>query len=280
MEPIIILITILFAIIALYLYILVAAIVGISKKNNGLMDTFYGPGYFILILAGFILNYYLTGNFTLRQIITTIMVLIWATRLATYVHIRNHGKPEDKRYANMRQKWKDQGKNVVFMSLMKVYLFQGLVIIIVGFSALWINANDDPTLLSFQDPLDLTLWIGLLVWAVGFYFETVGDYQLYTFLKNPNRTKSVMDEGLWKYTQHPNYFGEVTQWWGVFIISLGVPFGFTTIFSAIYITFQIIKVSGVRLLNKMFEGDEEYKAYQMRTPQFIPWFPKKKEKKE
>lgn len=280
MAPITILIIILFAIIVLYIYILIAAVVGISKKNNAIMDIFYGPGYFVLIFSTFLLNFYITGTYTLRQLITTILILIWAIRLATYVHIRNRGKPEDRRYANIRKKWKDQGKNVAFMSLFKIYLFQGLVIIIVGFSAVWINAIDDPTLFTFQDPLDLTLWAGILIWAFGFYFETIGDYQLYTFLNNPNRSKSVMDKGLWKYTQHPNYFGEVTQWWGVFIISLGIPFGFITIFSSIYITFQIIKVSGVRLLNKSFEGDPEYQAYQKRTPQFIPWFPKEKEKKE
>ncbi len=85
-----------------------------------------------------------------------------------------------------------------------------------------------------------------------------------------------MDKNVWKYTQHPNYFGEVTQWWGLFIIALGVPFGFITIIGPAYITFQIIKVSGVRLLEKRFEANAEYQAYKERTSSFIPWFPKKK----
>ncbi len=278
MEPIITFSIIIYSIITLYIYIFIAAIIGISKKNNAIMDVFYGPGYFVLIASSWAFHIYFTKSFTLRQIITTILILIWSIRLATYVHIRNRGKPEDKRYANMRQKWKNQGKSVVLMSIMKIYVFQGLVIIIVGFAGVWINVIDDPLLSLFQDPLGLTLWIGIVIWALGFYFETVGDFQLYSFLHDPNRTKRIMDEGLWKYTQHPNYFGEVTQWWGIYIIAIGVPYGFIMIFSSLYITWQIISVSGVRLLSKNFQGNEEYQAYQKRTSQFIPWFPKKEKK--
>jgi len=268
---------ILFSAVALFLYILIASIVGTVKKNNAIMDIFYGPGYFVVAITSFILDFLLTGVFSLRKLIVTILVLLWAIRLSTYVYIRNHGKPEDYRYAAMRKKWKEAGKSVFLKSFTKIYLFQGLVIFIVVFPVLWINASESPPItISFFDLALITLVLGALIWIIGFYFESIGDYQLYKFLHTPNRTKKVLDEGLWKYTQHPNYFGEVTMWWGIFIIALAVPWGFITIFAPIYITVQIIKVSGVKLLNKHFEGDDEYADYKRRTSVFLPWFPKKK----
>ena len=271
------LLNILFSAAALFLYVLIACIVGTIKKNNGIMDIFYGPGYFVVAFTSFILDFLWNGTLSLRKLIVTILVLLWAIRLSTYVYIRNHGKPEDYRYAAMRKRWKEAGKSVFFKSFTKIYLFQGLVIFIVVFPVLWINVSESPPLtISLFDLALITLVLGVLIWILGFYFETVGDYQLYKFLHTPNRTKKVLDEGLWKYTQHPNYFGEVTMWWGLFIIALAVPWGFISIFGPIYITVQIIKVSGVKLLNKHFEGNDEYADYKRRTSAFFPWFPKKK----
>lgn len=270
------LIIILYTILILYLYILIAYIVGTIKKNWGLMDIFYGPAYFVVAFTSLYLTFQTIGIISIRQIIVAFLVLFWSIRLATYVYIRNRGKPEDKRYAFMRKRWKEKGKNIYFKSLINIYLFQGLVILIVVFPVLWVNVNENPPIKDLFDFSAVTLWIGVIIWLIGFLFESIGDYQLYRFLHDPNRTKRVMDEGLWKYTQHPNYFGEVTQWWGLYIIALGIPWGFITIFGPIYITFMIIKVSGVRLLNKMHKGDDEYTAYRKRTSAFFPWFPKKK----
>ncbi|MBD3254590.1 MAG: DUF1295 domain-containing protein [Candidatus Lokiarchaeota archaeon] len=266
----------LYSAIVLFIYVLIACIVGTIKKNNGIMDIFYGPGYFVVAIVSFVLSYLESGVLSIRKIIVTSLVFLWAVRLAIYVFIRNRGKPEDKRYANMRERWKEAGKNVFFKSLTKIYLFQGLVIFIVVFPVLWINVSPAQPLEGFLSIGFITLVLGGLLWIFGFYFESVGDYQLYRFLNNPNRTKEVMDKGLWKYTQHPNYFGEVTMWWSIYIIAIGVPWGFIMIFSPIYITVQIIKVSGVKLLNKRFEGDDAYADYKRRTSSFFPWFPKKR----
>jgi len=266
---------ILYSAIVLFVYTLIACAVGTLKKNWGTQDIFYGPAYFVVAFTSLFLNFYSSGTISLRQIIVTILILIWAIRLATHISIRNRGKPEDVRYANMRKKWKEEGKNLFLWSFLKIYLFQGLVIFIVVFPALWINANESTQITSILDLAGITLLLGLLIWIMGFYFEAVGDYQLSKFLKNPNRTKKVMDEGLWKYTQHPNYFGEISMWWGIFIIALGVPWGFITIFGPAYITFQIINVSGIRLMNKLTEGDDEFAKYKRRTSTLIPWFPKK-----
>ena len=172
----------------------------------------------------------------------------------------------------MRERW---GTNILLKSFIRVYIFQGIVIFLVAFSVWFINISDNPALISFLDFTGITLWFGGLIWLIGFCFETFGDYQLYKFKQDPNNKGKVLDQGLWKYTQHPNYFGEVTQWWGIYIIALAVPFGFISIIGPIFITYMIIKVSGIKLLDKHYEGDDIYADYKRRTSLFFPWFPKK-----
>ncbi|UCC20500.1 MAG: DUF1295 domain-containing protein [Promethearchaeota archaeon] len=254
-------------------YLIIAFIIGTIKKNNGLMDVFYGPGYFVVALTSLVLYFMLNGFLNIRQIIVTSLVFIWALRLGTYVFIRNRGKPEDYRYQAMRKRWKT---NIVLKSLIRVYIFQGVVIFIVAFPVWFVNMSNNSPLISLIDFSGITLWLGAIIWIIGFLFETFGDYQLYKFKKDPNNKGQVMDQGLWKYTQHPNYFGEVTQWWGIFIIALAVPFGFISVVGPIFITYMIIKVSGIRLLNYRYKDDDKYADYKRRTSQFFPWFPKKK----
>jgi len=252
----------------LFIYMNVAFLTGTIKKNNAVIDSFYGMGFVVVSWSSFLLS----GTLIIRQIIVTIFVTIWGIRLSTYVTIRNWGKSEDYRYQEMRKRF---GNKVLKKSYGKIYMFQGLIIFLVVFPVTYINATSIPLLINILDWGFISLILGTIVWIIGFYFESVGDYQLKRFLKNPNRVKKVLDEGLWKYTQHPNYFGEVTMWWGIFIISLGLPFGFITIFGPIIINFMIIKVSGVRLLDKRYEGDDEYSDYKRRTSAFIPRLPKK-----
>lgn len=258
--------------ITLFSYMIVAFSVGTIKKNNGLVDIFYGPGYFVFTFTCFITDLLIHGATSLQKIIVVILVLLWAIRLATYVYTRNRGKPEDYRYAVMRERWKT---NVILKSLLKIYLFQGLVILIVDVPAWFVIISDNPIISSAFDFYGITLWLGTLVWVIGFLFETIGDWSLYHFLQNPENKGKIMDRGLWKYTQHPNYFGEVTQWWGLYVIALASPFGFITFFGPALITYMIIKVSGVRLLNKRFEKNNRYTEYMRRTSAFFPWFPKK-----
>lgn len=259
----------------LLFYLIIAFIVGTIKKNNGLMDVFYGPGYFVLGLSSLILNLIFTNEVYIRQTIVTILVFIWATRLATYVFIRNRGKPEDYRYQAMRRRWKTK---TILKSFFRVYFFQGIVIFIVCFPVWFVNISSNPSIESFLDFFGITLWLGAIIWLVGFLFETIGDYTLYKFLQKPENKGEVMDRGVWKLSQHPNYFGEVTQWWGIYIIALATPFGFITILGPIFITYMIIKVSGIRLLNWRYRADDKYAEYKKRTSIFFPWFPKKEKK--
>ena len=261
-----------FSVLFLFGYIFIAFIVGTIKKNNGIMDIFYGPCFFVVALTSMVFYFILNNSINFRQITITILVLIWSLRLATYVFIRNRGKPEDYRYKAMRERW---ATNIVLKSLIRVYIFQGIVIFIVSFPIWFTNSSANPPLDNLLDFYGITLWLGVIIWLIGFLFETFGDYQLYKFKQDPNNKGKVLDKGLWKYTQHPNYFGEVTQWWGIYVITIAVPFGFISIVGPIFITYMIIKVSGIRLLDKHYEGDDEYTNYKKRTRLFFPWFPKK-----
>jgi steroid 5-alpha reductase family enzyme len=255
-------IEILFSALALLFFMTFAFLVGTIKKDNSVIDIFYGLGYVVLIWASLLFS----NVFPLRKLIITSLVTLWGLRLAIYVMIRNWGKPEDYRYQTIRKK---MGDKVILKSFLRIYMFQGLIIFLVGFPELFANVSSHP-LLNWLDILGLGLWI------VGFYFEAVGDYQLRKFLKNPENKGKIMDQGLWKYTQHPNYFGEVLMWWSLFLIVVNVEYGVFMIFGPIIINYMIIKVSGVRLLNKRFEKDDKYADYRRRTSTFIPWFPKKK----
>lgn len=262
-----------YSVLILFLYLVIAFIVGTVKKNNGLMDVFYGPGYFVIAVSSLILYFIANNEINIRQIIVTLLVFIWALRLATYVYIRNRGKPEDYRYQAMRRRWKT---NIVLKSFIRVYIFQGIVIFIVSFPVWFINIINNYSVESFLDFFGITLWLGGIIWLIGFLFETIGDYTLYKFLQKPENKGEIMDRSVWKFSQHPNYFGEVTQWWGIYIIALATPFGFITILGPIFITYMIIKVSGIKLLDKRFETDDKYAEYKQRTSVFFPWFPKKK----
>ncbi|GIW69438.1 MAG: hypothetical protein KatS3mg101_0185 [Patescibacteria group bacterium] len=127
---------------------------------------------------------------------------------------------------------------------------------------------------SFQK-LSFLNYIGLVVWIVGFFFESVGDLQLSKFLKDPKNAEKIMRDGLWKYTRHPNYFGEVAQWWGIFLAAYGAPMWLLAVISPVTITWIILKISGIPLLEKKYENNEEFQEYKKVTNAFFPWFPKK-----
>ena len=258
--------------ITLFIYIFIAFIVGTVKKNMGIMDIFYGPAYFVVAITSLISNIILTSSLSIRQVIVTILVLIWAIRLAGYVYIRKRGKTEDYRYKTIRDRWKT---NVALKSFFKIFLFQGIIVYLVAITVWFVNVSDNPPLVSLLDFGGITLWLGTIIWLIGFLFETIADFSLYKFLQKPENKGKIMRKSLWKYSMHPNYFGEVTQWWGLFVIALAVPFGFVTIVGPAYITFQIIKISGVKLLDKRYAENEEYQTYKRKTSAFIPWFPKK-----
>jgi steroid 5-alpha reductase family enzyme len=187
-------------------------------------------------------------------------------RLSLYILWRNWGKPEDFRY----QKWRQEaGGRWWWQSFFQVFLLQGLLLWIISTPLLAAQTSLTPERLTFLDIL------GVALWAIGFFFEAAGDLQLARFKANAANKGKVMDRGVWRYTRHPNYFGDAAQWWGYFLIATAAG-GWWTILSPILMTTLLMRVSGATLLEKTMETRPGYKEYAESTSAFIPWFPRRK----
>lgn len=236
-------------------------VLSLVKKRNDVADTAWGLGFILLTWTSFAIGH---SQGTLGLLVG-ILVSIWGARLAWHIHKRNKGKTEDYRYAKWRQEW---GTWFYLRSYAQVYLLQGALLFLIVLPVLFINK-------SVGQDFGVLAFLGLLVWILGFIFESVGDAQLARFIKDPANKGKLMRSGLWKYTRHPNYFGEVTMWWGIWLIALSVPYGFLSIIGPLTITILILKVSGIPMLEKKMQENPEFAEYKERTSIFIPWFPKK-----
>jgi steroid 5-alpha reductase family enzyme len=228
-------------------------IIGLVRKNNGIVDIGWGIGFIVIALFTLVKN----GNYTLFQIIGTILVIIWGLRLSLHIYARNKDKPEDFRYANWRKQW---GKWVNLRAFFQVYLLQGLLMLFIAIPIILINSYS-------YSRFGIISIIGLLIWFFGFIFESLGDYQLKEHLK---KSKSIMRTGLWKYTRHPNYFGESVQWWGLGLMAISIAWW--SLISPIIITFLLLKISGVPMLEKKWDNNKEYQEYKKHTNPFFPGF--------
>ena len=231
-------------------------------KRTDFVDIAWGFG-FILVA---VLTLFISRYSNVISIITTLLVLIWGIRLSTYLFLRFRKTKEDLRYVEIKKNWK---KNKLLKEFLGIFLLQGLLMYIVSLVVSVINiigpGNNNPF-----------YYLGLLVWITGFVFESVADAQLKNFIKTKKgKDKKIMDEGLWKYSRHPNYFGEVTMWWGIFLVSIGTNYWPITIISPVTITYLILKVSGVPLLEKKYADDPDFKKYAKKTSIFFPLPPKK-----
>ena len=249
-------------IVALWLFFTGAFFVAQAKKNNGLQDVAWGMGFVVAALFSFMYSDISSTN----GLVITVLVTIWGARLSYYLFKRNWNAPEDKRYVAMRKKWGDKPRiNAYF----KVFMFQMLLLIIIVQPVLLANTTK-------SSGLEIINYVGIAIWLVGFFFQVVGDYQLKDFIANKKTKENrLMTEGLWAYTRHPNYFGESAMWWGIFLISfieLKSLFGFI---GPITITFLLLFVSGVPMLEKRYEGRADYDEYKKRTSKFIPLPPKR-----
>jgi steroid 5-alpha reductase family enzyme len=235
-------------------------IVSLVKKRNDIADVAWGLGFVLLAWVSF----FLVGHSSFRGLIICILVSIWGLRLAWHIYNRNKGKMEDYRYLAWRKEW---GKWFYIRSYLQVYILQGVLLFLIVLPVLIINKN-------IGQDINILDIFGILVWIVGFSFESIGDKQLSKFISNPVNKGKIMQNGLWKYTRHPNYFGEVTQWWGIWFVALSVPFGLLSIIGPITINILILKVSGIPLLEKKMEESPEFAKYKKRTSKFIPLPPK------
>ncbi len=235
----------------------------LRNDNVTLVDSLWGLGFAMIAWVAL----WLSEGFAGRAWLITALVTAWAFRLSIYLTVRNWGKGEDPRYAAWRSK---AGKAFRLQSLLKVFLLQALFMWVISLAMQTGQVSPAPARWTIFDT------VGLAIWLTGFIFETVGDAQLKHFKADPANRGKVMDRGLWRYTRHPNYFGEMLVWWGIYTITLAVPHGWWTIISPLAITIVLLKMTGIPLTEQtIIEKRPEYKTYIRRTSALIPWFPGK-----
>ena len=234
-------------------------LVSLLMKDASIIDIFWGLGFVVVAWTTALL----AGWPAWRAVLVVTLTSLWGVRLSGYLGWRNWGEPEDRRYAEMRSHW---GKYFGIVSLFTVFWLQATILLIVSVPLQ--TAIVSTSSIGWLDVL------GGVLWWVGMFFEVVGDAQLARFKARPENDGEVLDEGLWRYTRHPNYFGEFVLWWGYYLVAASAGFGWT-IFSPALMSFLLLKVSGVTLLEKsLVDRKPEYQAYIRRTNAFFPWWPK------
>jgi len=234
--------------------------ISLRLKDVSIVDIFWGIGFVIIAWV----TTFVVRPTSPRSLFIAVLVTIWGLRLAGYLAWRNIGKPEDYRYRAMREK---RGDRFPLISLFLVFGLQGLIMLIVSLPIQAAAFNTSQ--LNWLDG------IGGAIWLTGFFFETVGDIQLARFKANADNQGKVMDRGLWRYTRHPNYFGDFLVWWGIFVIALSGGSAWWTIISPLLMSILLMRISGVTLLESSLRNNKQgYEDYVRRTSAFFPMPPK------
>ena len=240
-------------------YVSVWFVISLLIKRNDIADIAWGLGF-----VGVVIFLFITQAQTLQSTIVYILTIIWGIRLAIHIGVRSKGKPEDFRYKKWRDEW---GKYFVLRSYLQVYLLQGFFMWIISLPIIVVSMAQNQAISPFA-------LAGSIIWLIGFAFESIGDYQLMLFIKHKQNKSDIMQTGLWKYTRHPNYFGEVLVWWGIFIMVLPLEYGIWTIISPITISFLLLYVSGIPMLEAKYKDHQAFQDYKKRTSAFFPMLPK------
>jgi steroid 5-alpha reductase family enzyme len=235
-------------------------LLSLALKDSSIVDIFWGTGFVILSLAYFAMT---VGDFE-RKGLLVVLVMFWGLRLSLYLAKRNLGKGEDFRYQTWR---KESGKSWWWQSFFKVFLLQGLLLWFISMPLL--GAQFYAAKLNWLD------YLAALIWLIGFIFEAGGDWQLMNFRANPDNKGKVLDTGFWRYTRHLNYFGDAAQCWGFYLFAVAAG-AWWTILSPLLMTFLLLRISGVVMLEKSLKKTKpEYADYVKRTSAFFPLPPKK-----
>lgn len=236
--------------------------VSVAIRNVAFVDSLWSL-FFLIAAVIFAVH---AGLPSARSMLVTVLVAVWALRLSVHITIRNWGKPEDYRYQAIRAR---NEPGFAFKSLYIVFGLQGVLA--------WFIALPLLPAIMVSGGIGVLEIVALGIWIIGFAFESVGDLQLARFKREASNQGKVLDSGLWRYTRHPNYFGDAAVWWGFFLIALATPGSVWTVFSPVLMTFFLLKVSGVVMLEKkLVETRPEYADYVARTSAFFPWFPRKR----
>ncbi|MGI5505701.1 DUF1295 domain-containing protein [Lentzea sp. CA-135723] len=232
-----------------------------ARKRYDLIDSVWGPGFAVIAVVTLLLA---DGDLT-RQLVVTALTVVWGVRLGVHIHSRNRGKDEDPRYQDILRRAKGNPR----LRMYRVYLLQAVL--------MWIVSLPVQVAQQLDAPFGVLDVLGVVLWVVGFTFEAVGDWQLAQFRADPANKGSVMDRGLWRYTRHPNYFGDSVVWWGLYLFALHSWLGAATIIGPLVMTWLLAKGSGKPLLEKdIVSRRPGYADYVRRTSGFFPLPPKSK----
>jgi steroid 5-alpha reductase family enzyme len=236
-------------------------LVSVVLRDASIVDVVWGLGFAMIAVLGWAV----VDGVPARRTLVTILTVVWGLRLAVHLLMRNLGAGEDYRYRAMRRRW---GPRFSLISLVTVFGLQGVLMWVVSLPVQAAQAATAPDALTWVDGLGVVLWI------VGFSFEVLGDSQLRRFKADPANEGKVMDRGLWRYTRHPNYFGDATLWWGLGIIALSAR-GWWALIGPVVMTVLLLRVSGVPLLERRMQRTRpDYEEYARRTSVFVPLPPK------
>ena len=259
--------TVLIAAMTAFAYFTILFVMAVIAKDNSILDIAWGPSFIVTAWVALGVNMARSpagAAFGARQYLVGALVTVWGLRLGIRIFRRNRGRGEDPRYVKFREEW---GKYFLLRSYFQLFLFQGVILML----------NVTPVLLimaGIRKTLEWSDWLGLAVWVTGFLFESIGDYQLDSFLKVPENRGTIIDRGLWRYTRHPNYFGESTMWWGIFVIAVNQPWGWIGVIGPTVITAMLLFVSGIPMTERLMEKTPGWEEYKRTTSMFIPWFKK------
>ena len=236
-------------------------LVSLLMNDSSIADIFWGTGFVLVAWAAFLVADGLDG----RRLLLMLLPSLWGVRLTSYLAWRNLGKGEDRRYTAMREKW---GSRWWWWSYVQVFVFQGLLIWVVS---LPIQAAQVPA----TPDLGWMAAAGSAVWLVGVLFEGIADLQLSRFKADPGNRGEVMDRGLWRYSRHPNYFGNFLVWWGIWIVAAEAGV-YWTVVGPLVMSFLLLRVSGVAMLERTItERRPAYADYVRTTSAFLPRPPRK-----
>jgi steroid 5-alpha reductase family enzyme len=235
----------------------------LARRDASIVDIYWGAGFTVIAVTAWWVS---EGGNPARRVLVVGLTGLWGLRLAGYLLWRNRGAGEDPRYQAMRRHW---GERFPVVSLVTVFALQGVLMWFVSLPVQVVQ-------MSGSDPIGVVDALGVVLFAIGLAFESVGDFQLARFKADPRNQGRVMDRGLWAWTRHPNYFGDCLVWWGLFTISLATPAGVYTVLSPALMTFLLLRVSGVALLERSIaKRRPAYEAYRERTSAFFPRPPRR-----
>jgi len=242
-------------------------LLSLAVRDASIVDIVWGLGFAMIAVVGYVR----AEGYPARRTLVAVLTMVWGVRLAVHLLMRNWGAGEDYRYQAMRRRW---GTRFPVVSLVTVFGLQGVIMWVVSLPVQAAQVSPTPGRLTVLDG------VGIAAWVVGFAFEVVGDWQLRRFKADPDNAGRVMEKGLWRYTRHPNYFGDATMWWGLGIIAVATG-AWWALLGPLVMTIFLLRVSGVPLLERrMSRTRPGYAEYAARTSSFVPLPPKRKDRHE